>query len=740
MTDGGGGSGLLRPSPLTVRDPIRDGAEWITSAEHRRSGTVLPVLACIIEVTEPLSGAILSVACLGVMRATIDGVAVAPDVLEPGYAEWRHEAEYTGWDVLRMLPPGRHVLRFDLGGGMYRSLPQDDRWSKITNDIGDVTVAATLTLAGPDAATRVIVSDRTWNATTGAVTTSGFFGGEDYDARLEPDASPEGVAEWPPAVPAVVPPGIRLVPKTTAPVRIVDELPAVTVSRAADALVVDFGQNTAGWPVIDLPPQTTVRLRPAELLDEDGSVDVRTQGWGPVFHTVRTGSQAMTWRPSFMYNGLRYLEVTGIDHLDPTDVGVEVLAAAVDRAGDFGSSDERLNAIWRITGAAIRSNMMSVFTDCPQREKLGYLEQIHLLHDLLVRTYHCEPILDRMLELAVGAQRNDGSIGLYAPEWQEFPDPWRGDPNWGGAVVLLALARYRATGALDPIRSAYPAMLRYVDFLLADRDDDGVARYGLGDFNGASVKKFRNVPLVSTASLHKLLLAAADCAALVDDTEVEARLRDSALAVAEDFRRAFLGSDGRIGDGGVAELVFALDAGLAPASAIDLIDGRIRADDYVLDIGEVAMALLVDLLADAGRHETLLGITRVTDAPSYGYMLAHGATTLTETWDGPTFGFSQNHFMNGAIGSWFHRHLVGIRQDEGSVGWSAPLIAPVVVGDLRGVDGWYETPHGRIAVSWRLVDGIFVVEGCAPRAVLQLPSGRRIDVAGEFRYEDPMPV
>jgi len=146
----------------------------------------------------------------------------------------------------------------------------------------------------------------------------------------------------------------------------------------------------------------------------------------------------------------------------------------------------------------------------------------------------------------------------------------------------------------------------------------------------------------------------------------------------------------------------------------------------------------VPMLARAGLHATLLGITRVTTAPSYGYMLDHGATTLTETWDGPTFGFSQNHFMNGAIGSWFHEHLVGIRQEDGTVGWSRPLIAPTPVGDLEHVSGWYDAPGGRIEVAWRVHDGVITVEGTAPGATLRMPSGARTRVEGPFIRSEPL--
>lgn len=721
-------------------DPVSLGAQWITSPGHRAHGDAsLPVLCRSFSLPAGAVAATLRVACLGVLVATIDDEPVSPDVLEPGYADWRRTGEHVAWDVSHLLGPGPHTLRLELGGGMYRSRALDGRWTKVTTNFGDIAVAAVLEITTADGEVERIVTDTSWRAAQSATLIANWVGGETYDARCERT----DVDDWSLAVPAHVPTGLRLVPKRTAPLRVIEMLPAHSVERRSDAWIADFGTNSAGWPVIDLPAGATVRLRPAELLDDEGGVDVRTQGWGPVFHDVRTADQPMTWRPRMSYNGLRYLEVTGLDEnvrLTPDDLRFEVLHAAVAETARFSTTDRRCDSIWRLIRQAIRSNMTSVFTDCPQREKLGYLEEVHALHDLLVRAYASGPILEWMLDLTIDAQRSDGSIGLCVPEWEEFPDPWRGDPNWGGSVVLLALARHRATGETGAIDRALPAMRRYLAFLLADRNGDGLVQYGLGDFNGKSIDVFRDVELVSTATVHKLLLRAAEAADLAGADD-GSRWRAEAEVLAADFKRAFANADGTFGPGTVTAHVVALDAGLAPPSLIDTIESQIVADGHVLDVGAVVMALLVEHLSLAGRHDTLLAITRVTTEPSYGYMLEHGATSLTECWDGPTFGFSQNHFMFGAIGTWFHEHILGIRQRPGTTGWSDPLIAPTFIGDITSASGWFDAPTGRLEVTWARSDDTFEIEGCAPSdagAALQLPSGREVRVHGRFSIVDEL--
>jgi alpha-L-rhamnosidase len=194
-----------------------------------------------------------------------------------------------------------------------------------------------------------------------------------------------------------------------------------------------------------------------------------TQGWGPVFHTVTTADAPLTWHPRFCYNGLRYLEISGVPTA-PEACGV-VLAAAADPAGTFTSSDPNVTELHRIIRRAITSNMYSMFTDCPQREKLGYLEQLHLVYPILRWNYDVRELLANTLRIVREAQEPSGHLALYVPEWDPFPDPWRGDVNFGLVSVFLPWQLYRTYGALDVLTANYDAAVRYVEHLLASRAD-----------------------------------------------------------------------------------------------------------------------------------------------------------------------------------------------------------------------------------------------------------------------------
>ena len=52
--------------------------------------------------------------------------------------------------------------------------------------------------------------------------------------------------------------------------------------------------------------------------------------------------------------------------------------SASEPVGEFDCSNDLFNRIRKLIRWAQRSNLMSVLTDCPHRERLGWLEQYHL--------------------------------------------------------------------------------------------------------------------------------------------------------------------------------------------------------------------------------------------------------------------------------------------------------------------------------------------------------------------------
>lgn len=714
---------------------------WITSPDWKvNPADPLPVLGTTFSCGGNLVSATLRISGLGVFAASVNGAPVSADLLEPGYSDYAQRVELCTYDVSALVVEGDNTLVVELGPGMYRSQQLDDRWTKIRSDYGDLAVNASLTLAYPDGTTSEVATDTGWRATLGQTRSSNWTGGEDFDANVPLDTSPAGLRSWPTAVDAAVPAGIRLSAKTTPPLRVREVVSPVGIREVGDGTqVVDFGVNFAGWVELDLPAHASVRLRPAELLHEDGTIDPRTEGWDPVYHTVRSGSRPLTWHPRFCYNGLRYLEISGLDQpLEPGSVRGLVIAADTRATGEFACSDPTLAQLHRIIHRAVTSNMYSVFTDCPHREKLNFIEQLHLAFPVVRWNYDVRAILANTLLMIREAQGADGHLGLYVPEWDPFPDPWRGDVNWGGALVHVPWLLHLAYDDVTVLRENYAAMSRYARHLL-DMRVDGLVRYGLGDWDG---REARAVPFVATASLARLLSVLAQVAdALGEDGK---HWQEESDLVAGRVRSEFWNADDLIvGTDTIGETAIALHYGVVPPdralAVVDLLEQRIAADGYYLDVGEVGLPALIDVLAAHDRHETLYRFACQSERPGYGYMLRHGATALTETWDGPTYGISQNHFMLGAIDGWFYAHVAGLQQANGDRGFRDLVVRPRPCGGLTSARASYETARGIFSSSWTIEDGTFRLEVEIPpgaRATIETPDGHRTTVgSGKHQVE-----
>ena len=66
-------------------------------------------------------------------------------------------------------------------------------------------------------------------------------------------------------------------------------------------------------------------------------------------------------------------------------------------AGTFHCSNNLLNKTEELIAWGIKGNMVSYFTDCPHREKLPWIEQLHLMFGSLQSKFDVYTLYDKML-------------------------------------------------------------------------------------------------------------------------------------------------------------------------------------------------------------------------------------------------------------------------------------------------------------------------------------------------------
>jgi hypothetical protein len=519
-------------------------------------------------------------------------------------------------------------------------------------------------------------------------------------------------------------------------------------------MIYDFGQNAAQMPRLRVhgPAGASVRMIPAELLYADGTLDPSSSRNGDAWwqYTLRGEPAGESWFPRFFYNGYRYLQVElrppaadrpGLPVIDSLES--VVVHADCTPAGSFACSSDLFNRIHTLIRWAQRSNMMSVLTDCPQREKLGWLEQDYLNGPSLRYEFDLGPLMKKALNDMADSQLANGLVPTIAPEYTVFTDPdtppgGRGvfgdSPEWGSALVQVAWQQYLWSGDPTVLGRFYGPMKRYVDYLGTRRNEAGLINYGLGDWydlgSGRPGKaQLTPIALTATASYYadlKVIEKTANLLGHAEDAQAYAALAAGTVA---DFNRGFFHPEtGVYATGSQTANAMPLVLGLAaPAQAPRLLDALVadvRSRGNALTAGDIGYTYLLRALAAGGRSDVIFDMNNRSDRPGYGYQLAHGATSLTEAWDALRSS-SQNHFMLGHIMEWFYRDLAGIGLDPAGPGFSRIAIQPSLVGDLTWVKAGYHSPRGLIESAWRRDGGKGTFEITIPpntTATVRLPA------------------
>jgi alpha-L-rhamnosidase len=706
----------------------------------KRAPADLPIFAKQFEVGKHVRSARLYATGLGINVASVNGQPVGSSVLDPANTDYKQRVEYATYDVTRMLRTGRNAIGVQLGNGNYNVPATPGRYVKFAGSQGPPKLLAQLEITYADGTRQVVASDNQWRTTLGPTTFSNWYGGEDFDARRVQAGwdRPHGdLSAWGTAVELGAPtPQTVLGARSAPPIEIVDQFRTKKITQPKPGVyVVDLGTNFAGWPLLEVrgPAGTTITMRPAEVLAADGTVSQHTTG-SPIFDrfTLAGTGSTETWHPRFSYHGFRYLQLEGLLSAPTFDtVTGLVLRAANETAGSFTSSNPLINSIHGIIDRAIQSNMYSVLTDCPHREKLGWLEEYHLVFGSVSRNYDVAAYYRALVRTITEAQTPDGLVPDIAPEYTVFSGGFRDDPNWGGAIVLAPWELYRAYGDIGTLRTYYPNMVRYLDYLAGKADEDILA-YGLGDW----IAFDQSTPLGVTATFayHRLAAAMARIATVLGKDADAARWTALTSRIGEAFNREFHHGN-TYGSGSQASDAFALDLGVVPEASrqavLDHLIASIEEKGWHLTVGEIALPSVFRVLSAAGRDDVIYRIATQTGNPSYGYQVMHGATSLTENWDGPTSGNSQNHFMLGAIDEWFTSGLAGIRQAPDSIGYRELEIRPAVIGDLTSADGRYTTPYGEVRSRWQRTGETVKLEVTIPpgsTATVWIPGRPKVEV------------
>jgi hypothetical protein len=719
-------------------------AKWIGSESGVTNRSML--LRREFVVKPRLRRALAHVCGLGCYEMSLNGLKAGDALFPPGWTKYDVTCLYDTYDITSMLRKGTNCIGLLLGNGMYNVIG-GPRYTKFKGSFGPLKSIAQLRLEYEDGAVETIGTDEHWRIIPGPITFSSVYGGEDWDARLEPPgwARPGfDDGKWQAASVLKGPGGaLKGLSCSAPPVRAFETLRPIAVKTLKPGVCVyDLGQNAALMPSLTVrgPAGSVVRVIPAELVDTNGFVDRGSCGHNrPAYWQYTLSSRGEeAWFPRFFYHGCRYLQVECMaNDTNARPVIVSLVGRVVhsdsEPVGEFSCSNELFNRTHRLVRWAQLSNMMSVMTDCPHRERLGWLEEDHLNGPSLRYEFDLDQLFTKVMSDMGDSQTADGLVPDIAPEYTIFKGSFRDSPEWGSAFLLVPWQQYEFAGDLELLRRHYDGMKRYVTYL-GSRATNHIVSYGLGDWydigpKPPGVAQLTPVALTATAFFYydiHVLSRVADLLGMAEEAKQYGELADEIRAA---FNREFFkAKNNSYATGSQCANAIALVMGLAPeanrAAVLEAIVQDVRKRGNALTAGDVGYRYLLRSLAEGGRSDVIFDMNNQSDRPGYGLQLKKGATSLTEAWDARRSS-SQNHFMLGQIMEWFYHDLAGIQCDPTGPGFKKIFIKPAVVGDVKWVKARYNSIHGPIISEWTRDGSTFTLNVTIPAntsATLFVPS------------------
>ena len=717
--------------------------------------------------------------CHGIYRLYVNGIDCTEGRMAPEHTVYEKYLCYQTADVTELLKAGENKIEMYVADGWM--LGRQSRADIAGLDENHCALYQLEILFGDGSIRRVCTGEETQWA-HGPVQSSDLFAGEFYDANQSPRV-------WNPCVRKNFGYG-NLRAQFGETVETVEILPAkrLLVSPRGEQLI-DFGQVLAGRVRMraHFAKGTRITLEHCEVLDREGNFFNNISGQKGVGDGVdqkdvyiASGLEEV-YEPLFTYHGFRYVRVSGLEHVDPEDFCAAVLSSEKKNLCCFTCSDEKLNRLYENTRWSQRSNMLSIPTDCPQREKAGWAGDIQIFARTALQNADLTAFLSRWLENLSCEQDREGRVPIVVP--YDGPYPKLGDSlnqifgtsgkltsaGWSDAAVLVPYQMYQITGNKRILVEQYASMKKWCDYVIRTakehvEPESSIPRetqeylwnsgFHWGEWLIPSMEMAEDGKQRSMQTGPAYIAPFFGCftitcmqeiASILERKEDEAYYREIAERMKQAIVDGILLRDGEPAFEWMGAYVLALYLNLVPENNREAFAGRlvsmIEERDGCLDTGFLATPYILDTCCLIGRQDLAYRILWQEKCPSWMYEIENGATTIWESWfsyqDGNPLYTSMNHYAFGCVDDWIFRKIGGIRPAQ--AGFKHILIQPEPDERLKEAVLRMDTIHGIVSCRWKKGEGgtfdMKVEVPCNTTASIILPDQSRYEVgSGTYEY------
>jgi alpha-L-rhamnosidase len=739
---------------------INDGKKTPTSDNDFYKDDPAPLFRKEFMSEKTVKKARLYITGLGYYEAYLNGERVGDSVLEPAWTNYSKRIFYSVYDVMPHLQEGANCIGVTLGNGWYNPLPLR-MWGRLNLreylTIGRPSFIAQLELTYIDGTRKIVVSDESWKVKDGPILRNNIYLGEVYDARREVkdwNLCGTDIGDWRSATIASEQ-NRRLFVQPLPPIRVTTTLRPVKITQSSPGIaIVDMGQNFAGWVRYKFKASrgTQIRCRYGELLYEDGTLNPMTSVCGQIKGTRKSrngketlvggpGSPEIAWQadtyitkgkgwetytPRFTFHAFRYIEISEYPGY-PGDITPDMilglrLNSDVSKCGSFSCSNEMFNEIQTMCQWTFLSNLFSVQSDCPHRERFGYGGDIVSTNEALIFNYDMAAFYAKAVQDWSDSALDEGMLTDTAP----YVGIQYCGVGWALVHPLLQMNLYRYYGDRRTLESQDAVSRQWLG-LVRNKYPGFIVKEGLSDHE--SLNKTPSEELVTPLYFYSAHLLSR-IAEILERSADKKEYDDLMAKIKSAYLNRFWQKDsGCFSPGTQTSQSFALHLGLVPEgnqeNALAYLEKLIEEKQGHLTTGILGTPFLLDVLCRQGLSDIAYRIVNKRSFPGWGHMLEQGATTLWEHWEFSDNTYSHNHPMFGSVSQWFYNWLGGIQAAPDAVGFDKVIIRPQVIDDLQWVECSHNSVRGKITSSWHKKNGSIFFEVRIPvnaEATVYLPS------------------
>ncbi len=702
-------------------------AQWITDEfpkEHKPS----PLFRKTFVAGKPIKKARLYVSGLGYYEMFINGKKAGESVLDPGYTDFRKRVLYASHDVTNLLNKGENVLAAVLGNGWFNMQSiavwnfDMAEWRKRPQLIAELHIEYS------DGKKEMIPTDTSWKTSTGAYLFNSLYTGDTYDARLEQsdwNNTKFEDSKW----------KAVQITDASAPLLVSQSMPAIKKAQVYKVLsmkkfsnrlyVFDMGVNMSGVAQLKINAKagTKISLKYSEMKDSTGRADqsnltvhfkpnknripVPVVDPNDKFQTdtyIAKGIGEELFIPSFTYHGFRYVEVESSEPiaLSKTSLEAHFIHTDVQAVGSFSCSNDLLTKIWTATRQSYLSNLHSIPTDCPQREKNGWTADAWVSMDFGLQNFDGITVYEKWVNDMVDNVTPKGYVTSIIPS-AGWDLGYGCGPVWAGVIFFVPDKIDQYYDDPTAIKRIYAVCERYLQFLKT-LEKNGVIDNGLGDW--VFYKTKTPTSFTSTAFYYEETRLMAQFARRLGKDPLPYELK--AKEILQTINQKFFNAEKcTYANGSQAAMATALYLGIVPAEyelqVAAKLHEMIQQNEYQLDFGMIGSKFMLPVLAKYGYVEDAYKMITKENIPSWGAFIKQGFTTLPESWNvsNATQDASLNHIFLGDVSAWMTKTIAGINFDDQKRGYSHIIIKPHFINELSWAKAEYKSVKGVIKSEWK---------------------------------------